>query len=419
MIGIPLISITIICTFVLFALSKIGQNNNDNIYILLSQISGLVGSILISWNFILATRTKIIENTFNGLDKVYKVHNIIGQIAFILLINHPILLIINSLPFNSTKLYLVPNLNNIPYLFGILGVYALIILVTLTLFVDIPYKYWKRIHEYMGLVIILGSIHSLLIVSDTSRYLPLKAWVLAWNSLAILAYFYKRVIYYLIRSKHNYKVYEVVQEKNYLMITLESVNPFKSLKFRAGQFAFFSLSKWSGEEHPFSILEQNESKIKIGTKIIGNFTLQMSNLKVGDLVSVNGPFGVFGDSVKKAKKSVWISGGIGITPFLSLISALNGKFVTMIHTSHSSDSTIFVNIFKNYSYYFPNFKFVHHLSDQLGRLNNTIIKNYVDLSPDTYVFLCGPNVMMESLCNELPKCGIRKKRIIFEDFALK
>lgn len=419
MIGIPFIIISVIVTIVLFLLSKIGLPEEIRIWTLLSQISGLLGSVLISWNFLLSIRTLFIEKGFGGLDKVYKTHNILGQLAFILIINHPLFLIINSLPFNSTKLYLVPSLTNLPYLFGILSFYTLLILLVLTIFLDMPYKYWKRTHEYMGLVIIFASIHSLLIISDVSRFMPLRYWILAWDGVALLAFIYKRYLYYIFRKKNNYKVVDILHEQNYLMITLVPIDPNNFLVFKPGQFAFFSIDAKSREEHPFSILEQDGEKIKIGTKIIGNFTLRLSNLKTGDTVSVNGPHGVFGESLEKGREMVWISGGIGITPFLSMIKASSGRDITMIHTGHSSDSNLFVNIFKNYSYYFPNFKFIHHASDLLGRLNQNVIKNYVNLSPSTFVYLCGPNNMMEYLTQELPKTGVKRKHIIFEDFKMK
>lgn len=44
----------------------------------------------------------------------------------------------------------------------------------------------------------------------------------------------------------------------------------------------------------------------------------MSELKEGDLALVEGPYGLFSSKYAKEKEQVWIAGGIGITPFLSL-----------------------------------------------------------------------------------------------------
>lgn len=418
MIGTLSILLSILVTSILFFNSKIVSPTPISLWVFLAQISGIFGALLLSWNYILATRLSIIEKIFGGLDRVYRTHSTLGHLAFILILNHPIFLIISGLPNNLSNLYLIPSLNNMSYAYGIMALYVSIILLAFTIFIDLPYAFWKKTHELMGIVIILAALHSLYIVSDVSRYLPLRYWLIMWNLVAILAFTYKRFVYYMIRKRNNYVVTNVVQDKSYIVLTLAPLDPRNSIKFKSGQFAFFSIGT-NHEEHPFSILENENSEIKIGTKIIGKFTLKMANLTPGIKVSVNGPFGMFSDSITKAKEVVFISGGIGITPFLSMVKEAGNKSITMIHTGKSGDSSLLVNIFISYSYYFPNFKFIHHLSDNLGRLNRDIIIAYVNLSKDTHVYLCGPTSMMEFLSTDLPKAGVKRKRIIFEDFKLK
>lgn len=420
MIGNYTIILSVLVTIILFFLAKLGTNDPIMIFTFLAQITGLLGSVLISFNFILATRNKFVEKVFEGLDKAYKVHNLLGNIAFILVVNHPLFLIINSLPFNTTKLYLVPNLTNLPYAFGILAFYSLIILVALTIFVDLPYKIWKRTHEVMGLVIIFGSLHSFLITSDMSTYLPLKLWILGLNIIAIIAYFYKRYFYYLFRPKNNYIVSSIEHEKNYLLVNLVATNLEKYIEFKPGQYAFFSLQKDEKDEHPFSILEQDGPNLRIGTKVVGKFTLDLTQLKKGIGVNVNGPFGSFASNMERANEMVWISGGIGITPFLSMIKNLKShQKVTMIHSGKSNEPALFTKLFKDYTYFFPNFKFVIHYPSVEGRLNEENINKYAELTRESYVYLCGPKEMMDDFSQKLPKKGIKQKRIIYEDFTLK
>lgn len=382
-----------------------------SIWLFLAKISGLLGSVLISWNFILATRNFLIEKLFGGLDKVYKIHNIIGNIAFILVIYHPIFLIINSLPFNLTKTYLIPNITNIAYTSGMLALYSLIILVILTIFAKLSYKLWKKTHELMGLVIIFASIHSLLITSDVSIFLPLKIWIIAINIIAILAYAYKRFFYYIYKPKNNYQITSITQDKNYLLISLAATDKDKFIKFRPGQFAFFSVNFDRRDEHPFSILEQNGQHIKIGAKIIGKFTLNLSKLKVDTRVNVFGPFGTFADNLFLHKKMIWISGGIGITPFLSMAKNLSfDQQVTMIHTARSDESKLFTDLFNNYSSSHPNFKFIIHYSNKFNHLTKQNISEISELDSNINVYLCGPKKMMEDL---------KQERTIYEDFNLK
>lgn len=420
MLGIITIAISTMVTVVLFFMSKIGNPRLIEGWTFLAQSAGLIGSIFIAWNFILATRFKFIEKMFEGLDKVYKIHNILGNLAFILVVNHPLFLIISALPFNTTKLYLVPTISNLPYAFGILALYSLIVLITLTIFLDIPYKLWKKTHEYIGIVIILGSLHSLLISSDVSVYFPLKAWILLWNIIAILAYLYKRFGYYIYIPKNNYTVINVTQDKDYLLLDLTPSDPNKVILFDAGQFAFISLDNDRRDDHPFSILEQNGGNLKFGTKVVGPFTVLLSQLHIGSKINIYGPYGNFSSTLDKPKDLLFISGGIGITPFLSMIKALRSdQNVTMIHTSRSDESHLFTDMYLKYMSIYPNFKFILHYSDKSGHLNNESISKYVVLSSDSYVYLCGPKNMMDSLSLSLPNLGVKQKRIIYEDFTLK
>lgn len=420
MTGIISIILSVIVTLIIFSLSRVGNPPIVSFWLLLAKLSGLIGSILIAWNFIISTKNSFIEKMFGGLDKAYKVHNVIGNIAFITIVNHPVFLIINSLPFNTTYIYLVPSFANLPYAFGILALYTLILLISLTIFVNLPYKLWKKTHEYIGIVIVLASLHGLLITSDVTSYLPLMLWILGWNLIAVIAYFYKRYFYYLIISKDNYVINEIQMDENYLLLTLSPVYLNTAINFRPGQFAFFSLNDDIRDDHPFSVLDQNNGIMKLGTKTIGSFTAKLASLPVGSKVSVVGPFGSFASNLSRVNKTVWISGGIGITPFLSMAKALTGnQHVTMIHTARSDEPKIFLNMFNEIAKNIPNFKLIVHYSDKLGHLNNDAISKYVTLDQSTYVYICGPKQMMEDLSENLPDMGVMQKRIIYEDFSLK
>lgn len=414
MFGIFLIIISITLTTILYLFSKIDNPRNIDFLILLVQATGLLASLLMSWNFILATRLRIIEKIFNGLDKVYKIHNLLGNFAFILALNHPIFLLISSLPYNSINIYLVPSLSNIPYALGIISLYLLIIFVSLTIFIDLPYKLWKKTHECIGLVILFSSIHSILVSSDISFYLPLKIWMIFLNSIAIIAYVYKRFLYYIFLPKNNYKIENITQEKDYLLLELVATNIDNKLVSKSGQFVFISREVDTRDEHPFSILENVDDRLKLGAKIVGPFTISLSKLKKGDSITIYGPYGSFSESLDKVKKAIFISGGIGITPFLSMMKEKKShQEFTLIHSSRSSEPKLFTNLFSE-------FNVVLYNSEIKGRLNYLEIKKYIkDLDSDYYIFMCGPKPMMEDIATNLVKNGLNKKRIVFEDFTFK
>ncbi|QQG41314.1 MAG: ferric reductase-like transmembrane domain-containing protein [Candidatus Woesebacteria bacterium] len=407
-------------TGLLYLFSKINQPTFPEFWIILAQVSGLFGTLFLSWNYIVSVRHMILEKIFGGLDRVYKTHEFFGISSFILLLNHPLFLIINFLPFNSTSLYLLPG-RNLAYTFGVLSLYSLFLLVSFTIFVKLPYRFWKLTHEWTGIVILLALFHAYLIPSDISRYLPLRIWILSWNSLAILAFIYKRFLYYFLAPKKTYVVENVVQDSNYLVLTLIGDRQ-NFLRFNPGQFAFFTINGKGAdrEEHPFSILEQKDNYIKIGVKVIGNFTLKLTDLKDGDTITVRGPFGNFGEKVQEAKEMVWISGGIGITPFLSMApSIMPDQKVTMIHTSANPESRLLTDKLTEHAVVNPSFRFINHLTSLYGRLNADNVCRRFNLTRNSYVFLCGPKKMMETFAEQFSSYGISRKRIIYEDFQLR
>ena len=111
----------------------------SNYLLSLSQIASLIGAVLLSFTFILSSRFSFLEKYFGSLDKVYKQHHLYGAIAFLLLISHPLLLalqaFLNSL---SATIYFFPS-SNLIYTAGVLALYSLIIFLTFTLLIKLPY----------------------------------------------------------------------------------------------------------------------------------------------------------------------------------------------------------------------------------------------------------------------------------------
>ena len=161
----------------------------------LSQMASLIGTVLLSFTFILSSRLKFLEKIFYNLGTIYKNHHLFGVISFLLLISHPLLLaskaLLNSLP---ATIYLIPSANLI-YSAGVLALYSLILLLIFTLLIKLPYQLWLKTHHFMGIVLFFALIHINFIISDISRFPLLKIWILFWLLSALISYFYVRFIY--------------------------------------------------------------------------------------------------------------------------------------------------------------------------------------------------------------------------------
>lgn len=380
-----------------------------------TQIVALAGIMSLIWTFILATRARILEKMFGGLDVVYKIHHILGGLALILLINHVLLLIVDSMPANTLSLYLLPG-SNLSYLYGMISLYSMLFLVILTLYIKLPYRFWKWSHEWMGIVIIFGGLHSMFVSSDTTSYRPLQYWILVWTILATVSFLYKRFLYYFV-GKRIYTIARIGREKELLVISLESENP---INFEPGQYGFFALPDKKRDDHAFSILASDQNKLIVGIKVVGNFTEKLATLKSGGKLIVKGPFGTFGQKMKQAEHAVWIAGGIGITPFLSMAKAVrNDQKVEMYFCARVLPPSVITEPFANLSMRNPNFVWLPCETSKGGRLTGQKIYDDTGCDRNAYYMLCGPSVMMEAIASQLAQIGIRRSHIIYEDFAFK
>lgn len=414
------ILITAVGTGALFWFAK-RVNSASDYWQLLAQISGLFGLFTLSWTYILAIRHKTLEQMFGGLDKVYRLHHTLGGAAFLLVIHHPVFLVLRQLPTNTLRTYFVPT-GLFSYALGIYALYVFLVLLVLTLYVDLPYRIWKQTHEWMGLVIILGAWHGLLVASDMASFWPLTVWMSMWSIAALSAFVYKRFLYYRWEPGELYFIDDTTWDKDIVVLSLRAKQEGRYQVFAPGQFGFLSFDEPGKrrDEHPFSVLSQDGDRVTFGIKVTGGFTLQLARSLKDTVVRIRGPFGSFGANRKSSTQNVWIAGGIGITPFVYLLSAVAAtERVTFVFTIRGASPGVLMQTVMDVLPNKPFVRFVVHDSKTSGRLTAEKLAGYAPISSDTRVWLCGPQQLMESLTEQLPALGVRRSHIYFEDFALR
>ncbi|MEI7579408.1 MAG: ferric reductase-like transmembrane domain-containing protein [bacterium] len=389
----------------------------------LGQITGLLGVILIAWDFILAMRLRILEKVFGGLDKLYRIHHLVGGLGFILVLNHPIFLALSriALPQSALSLFILGS--NWSYNWGILSLYAFIIIIFITLYTKLPYQIWRNIHALIGIPLIIAILHVFFISSDVSRDFTLRIWILVWLGLALLAFLYKKFLYKYLAASRRYRLKAINQIGLVAEIILEPLD--QKLDFRPGQFIFaeFLTGDLKGESHPFSLAsDPGRNEIRLGIKALGDFTLKLLNLKPGVAVRLYGPFGSFFDAsfIKKDYQEVWIAGGIGITPFLSMLETRADQASTRVFSLYYGARTVqdaaFHNYILEYQKVLPNFKY--NFSTEIIQIKE-ILAQLGENAFRTLFYLCGPPPMMLAMAATLKQSGIKNPQIIFEEFNFK
>jgi predicted ferric reductase len=190
-----------------------------------------------------------------------------------------------------------------------------------------------------------------------------------------------------------------------------------------GQFAFFRFNgeKVGKEEHPFSISSNPADKfLRITVKYLGDFTAQLKQLEVGAKVIVDGPYGKFSYKNAHYEKQIWIAGGIGITPFLSMFPDIrDDKYtVDLVYVLARESEAINLPEMLLHAKEHPNFRVATFDSSKQGRITAEIIRNYHGDLGDTSIFLCGPPAMMKSMREQFVALGVATSDIHSEEFEL-
>lgn len=401
-------------------------NNYDIATHSLGQLSGLIGMILFSLTMVLSTRLGFLEDYFGGLDKMYKTHHIIGALSFILLLFHPILLVLNFLPSNvpQAAIYLLPSSSWAVNL-GIISLLAMILLIVLTFFISMKYQNWKLSHKWMSIVYFIALLHIFLVTTDISRYPPVKYYMIFISLLGGLSAAYC-LFNKPLAKRYEYQIDSATQAENHSTILLLSPKKGK-MHFLPGQFAFLRLKdEGNQEQHPFSIASSpRQEKIRLAIKPLGDYTHTIHTFKPGALVELEGPYGRFTYKLSPEKSQVWISGGIGITPFLSMLQDMvetkSQTKVDLYYCTRSKDDAQFLEELNSLAEKLPNknVTIIHVSSTAEGRLNIERIKNTTADFLDREYLICGPESLIESISSNLISHGVSKDNIHREEFNFK
>ncbi len=154
----------------------------------------------------------------------------------------------------------------------------------------------------------------------------------------------------------------------------------------------------------------------------------LQQLKVGDRLEANGPAGVFRyHPVFHSKRSVFLGGGSGITPFVSMIrTALESgedREITLLYGSRTEELAMYHRELAAFAERHPNFHYTLILSDEEkegmehGFIDAERIRAHVPDILDCTYYMCGPAVMMEFCRKALDELQIPGRSIRREVFG--
>lgn len=188
----------------------------------------------------------------------------------------------------------------------------------------------------------------------------------------------------------------------------------------AGQFMVYRLDHENpdirGKQRFFTISSASfEENIMLTTHIYkehpSTFKIALDNLKTGDFIEVKGPDGDF--TLDNADKNyVFIAGGIGITPFRSILADLNHKNlplnITLLY-ANKTDEFPFKEELEKIAVENQSFKIHYVISPQ--HIDQKYIEQIINDVTNKIFYVSGPEKMVEYLGEMLKGMGIKEDRI--------
>src|SRR5918999_1689069 len=217
------------------------------------------------------------------------------------------------------------------------------------------------------------------------------------------------------------------------------------LNHTAGQFAFFDIggvyNDPKGPIRHFTISSSpTENFIMFSTRIRDSpYKKRLSILEKGAKVKVRGPEGEFVLHQDYSKPAVFLSGGIGVTPFRSMLRYATDQQlplkITMFDSNRNRDSILFKKEFDEWANKNKNLKIIYTIGDdeqqqssstandwkgEHGRIDKAMILKYLDTNVlnNSIFYICGPPSMLKAMQALLQEeLNIPKDRIKIEEFT--
>lgn len=403
------------------------------------QYTGVVSMSVMSLAMILSVRPSWLENHFDGLDKMYRLHKWLGITALIASTSHWLIakapkwlvqLGVITRPHRMPRPDLPPDSLQTVMMhwrgtaegLGEWAFYGTIILIVLALIKRLPYRWFSQIHRIFPVAYLILVFHAVVLLqfADWPTLLGITmATLMALGTLAAILSLTGRKAG---KKQINATISRLERHDTSGIISVDIALQSNWQGHQPGQFAFVTFDKQEGP-HPFTIASawQNDGQLRFMIKSLGDYTNHLTDrLAIGQSLQLEGPYGRF-TLEAPTRKQIWIGGGIGITPFVAGLQALpctsQAQPVDFIHTTSIYDNTIIQQLQQDASQRGVN---LHVLWDKRdGRLDAQRLTEMVPDWCEADIWFCGPSGFGRQLQEGLQAMGLPTGRFHQELFEMR
>lgn len=308
-----------------------------------------------------------------------------------------------------------------------------------------PFCMWKPLHFLVYFTGIVAFGHPMFLSLQMSHFPLLLTWLIlagSWGGIAIyrLNYISRRTENFMwLMERVDYETHDV-----HTCHFIRQQGPGPLASWYPGQFIIVRMKSrlwgWS-EPHPFTIsCAPGTGKISCTIKGVGSFSKKLRTCRPGIKFLCEGPYGVFTPDFHKERNLIFVAGGIGITPFLSMIRYVRDNkidvSITLIWGNKFKKDIIAYSELSQLAKFPDQIKIIHVLSEQKitekmreetakdgfyweqGFVTGAILRKYVNPEKASF-YVCGPPPMQRWVLKEVQSVfSISPRKVNRELFVL-
>jgi len=211
--------------------------------------------------------------------------------------------------------------------------------------------------------------------------------------------------------------------------------PDRPLAFQSGQYLDWTLQvrhlDGRGNRRPFTIASApTDKEVRLGVKFYEGpsaFKRSLAAMRPGDVVYGSQPAGTFTLPADPRRKLAFIAGGIGVTPFRSMIQELlnrrEARSIVMLYGNNKLSEIAYGDIFERAARELG-LRIVYAVAEpevpgyavHEGVVDEALIQNNIPDYRERIFYLSGPRAMVVRFQNSLRKLGVRRSRIRVDYF---
>jgi ferredoxin-NADP reductase len=208
--------------------------------------------------------------------------------------------------------------------------------------------------------------------------------------------------------------------------------------FRAGQSADLTLlspreTDAEGDIRTFSIASAPaENALQFATRLRDTaFKRNLRTMEIGTPLKIDGPAGSFNLHKNTAKPAVFLAGGIGITPFLSMIreavSLKSAHQIRLFYANRRPEDAAFLRELQDMAGLHAGFSLVatmseaekskQHWEGERGYIDGAMLRRYLTTLNGPIYYMAGPPAMVAAMRQLLVNQQVDEDDIRSEDFS--